>query len=102
MKFNLNKKSSNHRGLDMIGHLIDEMVLKFCQEHDIKISVAIKKYMVDYRRGLPELVKWMKSVGWEVEYWSLSDLGDGSGPVAYGLDFNTDCTLFMEARLKYS
>ena len=102
MKYNLNKKSSNFCGVDVVWEIIDEMILKFYEAHDIKVSATIKKYMVDWRRGLPELAKWMKTVGWDVEYWSLPDVGDGSGPMAYGLDFDDSCPLFMEARLKYS
>ncbi len=102
MKFNLNKKTSNHRSMDMITELLDEMTLKFCEDYDMHPSLNIRKYLLDHRRGLQELIKWMNAIGWKVEYWQLPDLGDGSGPVAYGLDFNTDCPLFMEARLKYS
>ena len=86
----------------MLWEIIDEQIIKFCDAHDIKVGAVIKKYMIDHRRGLPELVKWMKSVGWEVDYWELPDLGDGLGPAAYGLDFDVNCPLFMEARLKYS
>lgn len=102
MKFNLNKKSSTGRSVDTVDAIILNMTIQFCQIHDIKCTAPVKRYMADHLRGLPRLVVWMKTLGWKVEYWSLPDSGDGGGPLAYGLDFDNTCPLFMEARLKYS
>ena len=102
MKYNLNKISSTRRESDTVDAILNNMIFQFCQLHDIRCTSPVKRYIGDPMRGLPRLVAWMKTLGWNVEYWSLPDAGDGNGPLAYGLDFENSCPLFMEARLKYS
>jgi hypothetical protein len=102
MKINLNNKSSLSRSKVVVIQVLDELITEFCKDHDIKLTVALGKYFSDIRRGLPPLIEWSKTRGWKVEMWSLPDMGDGNGPAAYGLEFDDNCTLFMEARLKYS
>lgn len=98
----MHSKTSLGRGHDVVNSILENMIADFCSEHDVKITHTFKKYLADYRRGLPYLISWAKTKNWKVELWSLPDLGDGSGSAAYGLDFDDNCPLFMEARLKYS
>lgn len=98
----MHSKTSLGRGHRVVDHILDNMIADFCREHDVKISTTFKKYLVDYRRGLPCLIEWAKTKNWKVKLWLLPDFGDGSGSAAYGLEFDDDCPLFMEARLKYS
>lgn len=102
MKCNLHSKTSLGRGYNVVSGILEQLIAEFCQEYDIKATNTFKKYLSDYHRGLPYLIKWAKSLGWKVELWSLPDFGDGTGSAAFGLDFDDSCLLFMEARLKYS
>jgi len=103
MKFNLVKKTSTRTSTRTLDAIIENLISEFCKDHDIIATYTVKKFLGDYKTGLPSVIAWASHQGWTVSMWTLpDDYVNSNGPLAYGLDFDDNCPYFMEARLKYS
>jgi hypothetical protein len=102
MKINLNHRTCGTTRYTIADKILEKVAEEFCEEYDVYPSQNTIANLKDYTNLLPLLINFAVSKGWKITTWELPRPNNDSNLYAYGLDFDKDCPLFMEARLKYS
>lgn len=86
---------------------LNRMMRDCAEAHDIKFGNIFKEYCAT-PNGARTLARWLKDVGYRVEYWCIEPLIKPTTPynsktttyLGFGLEIDDACPMFVELKLK--